>query len=76
MSKVTFGNNIGAKQWSFMLDKENKILHTAWFPLIEVNGKMATIKDDSYPVGIKEAESRYKARKMAKEFLDRLKEET
>jgi len=73
MSKVVFGEKVGAKFMSFMVGKEDKELHSAWYTLVEANGQMVTVKDADSPVGLMEAESRYKAIKKGKEFLSRMK---
>ncbi|MFD0587650.1 hypothetical protein ACFQZE_06520 [Paenibacillus sp. GCM10027627] len=66
------GDKIGAKHLCFMLD--NKQLHCAWYSLIEFEGRMMHIKDESALMGIVEAETRYLAKKKAKEFLEKMKE--
>ncbi|WP_303982233.1 hypothetical protein [Niallia circulans] len=60
---------------SFMLAKDSKDLHTAWYTLVETtDGRKLTVKDSNAPVGMMEAETRYKAIKKGKEFLERMKE--
>ena len=75
LNKVEFTGKVGAKTMSFMLDDKSKDLHTAWYTLVETtDGRKLTVKDLSAPVGIMEAETRYKAIKKGKEFLERMKE--
>lgn len=69
MKKIQFTDKVGAKEMSFLID-ESRTLHTAWFPHVEtIEGTKLTIKDDDAPAGIMEAESRYKAIKKGKLFL-------
>lgn len=73
MGNVIFGEKTGAKHMCFMIDPEEKELHCAWFPTIEENGQMMHITDNNAPVKMVETTSRYKAKKLAKEFLERMK---
>lgn len=58
-----------------MIDEESKELHTAWYTLVETtDGRKLTVKDTTSPVGIMEAETRYKAIKKGKQFLEKVNE--
>ncbi|MGD1416478.1 hypothetical protein [Bacillus stercoris] len=72
MTKVKFTGKVGAKRMNFM--KEGmKELHSAWYSMVETtDGQMVTIIDRSAPFELMEGETRYKAVKKAKEFLERV----
>lgn len=75
MNKVEFTGKVGAKSMSFMVDREARKMHTAWYTLVETtDGRMCTVKDESSPVNMMEAETRYKAIKKGKEFLKRMED--
>lgn len=69
---VVIGEKVGAKHMCFMND--DRTSRCAWFSMIQVDGKMVFIKDESAPKGIAEAVSRYLAIKRAKETRDRMHE--
>lgn len=73
MSDVVIGHKVSAKRLCFMIDKDNKRLHCAYFPTIEINGTMMMVKDANAPAGKLEAETRYKAIKKGKEALERIR---
>ena len=68
----TIGDKVGAKYKTFYDEKFDRI-HSAWIPLIQVDGEMLPIYDESTISGQKEAESRYKALKLARQVRDSLK---
>jgi hypothetical protein len=72
---VEFTGKVGAKQMSFMIDEDKKVLHTAYYVFLETkDGGEVTVKDESSPVGMMEGETRYKAIKKGKRFLEKIQE--
>ena len=73
MENVVFTGKVGAKEMSFMIGDTIEKLHTAWFTLLETeDGRKVTITDEESPVRLMEAESRYKAVKKGKMFLEKI----
>ncbi|MBJ6364192.1 hypothetical protein ACFOQM_23515 [Paenibacillus sp. GCM10012307] len=70
---IVIGDKVGAEYMCFLGGESGRDSHCAWFSKIEVNGKKVFIRDVSEPRGIKQADSRYLAVKMAKEFRDLMK---
>ena len=74
MSEVHFTGKVGAKHMTFLVDEENKTFHSAYFTLVETtDGRKIHIHDDDAPIKMVEGETRYKAVKKGREFLERIK---
>lgn len=69
MSK--YGDKVKVKQKSFMIDDE---LYTAYYPMIEVDGKYVNMRDDGYKTSMINSTTRYKAKKLGETFLSKVKE--
>lgn len=67
------GEKVTAKYKSFFNEQMDK-LHSAWIPMIEVDGSMLGIFDESSESGQLEQPTRYKALKLAKQVRDETKE--
>lgn len=67
------GDRIGAKERAYYrrLSKEEFTVCTAWFPMIEVEGRMMFLKSKESPTGKMEAESLGEALCLAKKHRDR-----
>ncbi|MVP02111.1 hypothetical protein [Paenibacillus lutrae] len=63
------GDKVTAKYKSFF-DEQGKGIHSAWIPMIEVDGKMMGIHDESTISGQKESSSRHHALKIARRVSD------
>lgn len=67
---MAIGNRIGAIEKAYYLGAmEDLTLHYAWFPQIEVNGKLVFIKANA-PTGKLEARTLGEALQLAKQFRD------
>lgn len=67
---MVIGKRIGAKEKAYFKGElRNLTVHTAWFPMIEVDGRMVYLKGQS-PTGKMEADSLGEALRLAGEFRD------
>jgi hypothetical protein len=70
---MEIGERIGAKERTYYRGEyQDLAIHTAWFPMIEVNGRMVYIKSPS-PTGKLEADSLGEAIRLASDFRDSLR---
>lgn len=70
-------NKVKTVQLSFMVDEKNKVLHTAFYPKIHLDdGQWAFIHDENAVGKMVNAPTRVEARKLGRDFLQRMKEKS
>lgn len=73
MSEIAFTGKVGARKMCLMKRNRFETRHDAYYPTLELaDGQKVTIKDDTSPVGLMNADTRYKAIKKGKEVLERM----
>ena len=74
MSNREFGKSVRVVQLSYMVDRDNKKLFTAFYPKVSMDGQWMLIRDENAVGKSVNAPTRKEARKLGYEFLHRMEE--